>query len=131
MRWVMDQGVYYKCIYIYVTHTRIYTIQPHVTMKYGIVIVIRRRELSFSGARKKKKSWKERVSQMTEKQCSRTRAWTSCSEGSMMGQGDPGLLRGLEESEISLTILDISSPEGPPKKDSTFTGTFKKVFLLF
>lgn len=56
MRWVMDQRVYYKCIYIYVTHTRIYTVQPHVTMKYGIVIVIKRRELSFSGARKKKKS---------------------------------------------------------------------------
>ena len=54
----MDQGVYYKCIYIYVTHTYIYIIQPHVTMKYGIIIVIRRRELSFSGARKKKKKLK-------------------------------------------------------------------------
>ena len=54
----MDQGVYYKCIYV--THTYIYIIQPHVTMKYGIVIMIRRRELSFSGARKKKKKVEKR-----------------------------------------------------------------------
>lgn len=33
-----------------------------------------------------------------------------------MGQGDLGLLRAAGESEISLTILDISSPEGPPQK---------------
>ena len=81
-------------MYLCYTHTYIYTIQPHVTVKYGIVTVIRRRELSFSGARKeKKKKVEKRVSQMTEKRCSRTMAWTSCSEGSVMGQGDPGLLR--------------------------------------
>lgn len=30
---------------------------------------------------------------MTEKRCSRIRAWTSCSRGSVLAQGDPGLLR--------------------------------------